>query len=126
MIKRPIHERFNRKILDGIKVTTIRGNAWPVSQDIMLYNWSGKPYRSKQRDVVVIRVRGFWTIQIQRTLDDQMIYKAGAALIPKIHETEGFDSVEEMDSWFRRLVKPGHMIEQSLMLFRVVRHVTSG
>lgn len=36
-----------------------------------------------------------------------------------LHESEGFESREEMDDWFRRLVKPGQTVTKALMRFRL-------
>jgi hypothetical protein len=34
MIKRPLAEQFHQKVLDGIKISTIRPNPWPVGVPI--------------------------------------------------------------------------------------------
>lgn len=36
----------------------------------------------------------------------------------RVDQSEGFASQEEMDAWFRPLVKPGKSVEKALMLFR--------
>lgn len=120
MIKRPLDPRFSEAVKEGRKLTTIRENPWPVGKPIMLYNWSGKPYRSKHVDVSPVKVSGFWTIRITRNDDDSMSYECGMENAKPIHETEGFDSVEAMDAWFRPLVKPGQTIEKSLMRFSLL------
>ena len=51
MTRRPLNERFANKVLAEIKHTTIRDKAWPMGKPIMLFRWSGKPYRSKQIEV---------------------------------------------------------------------------
>ena len=38
-------------------MTTIRDKPWPIGVPIMLYYWSGKPYRSKQVDIAPVIVR---------------------------------------------------------------------
>lgn len=86
----------------------------------MLYNWSGKPYRSKQVDVAPVKVSGFWTIRITRNDDDSMSYEYGMENAKAIHETEGFESADAMDEWFRPLVKPGQTVEKALMRFSLL------
>lgn len=36
MIRRPLNSRFNQKVLDQIKVTTLRDKPWPVGVPIQL------------------------------------------------------------------------------------------
>jgi hypothetical protein len=116
MIKRPLNPRFREQVLDGRKTTTIRNKPWPVGVPIMLYNWTGAPYRSKQLDVAAIVVKGFWTIRITHREDGGMLYAYGRVKTP-LHETEGFASRAEMDEWFRPLVQRGQTVEKTLMLF---------
>ena len=118
MIKRPVNSRFSEHVLADKKTTTIRDKPWPVGVPIMLYNWSGLPYRSKQIDVAAVVVKGFWTIRITHREDGGMIYAYGRMHGTPLYETEGFDSQSEMDEWFRPLVKRGQTIEKTLMLFR--------
>jgi hypothetical protein len=54
MIKRPLNSQFPEKVEDLVKITTIRNEPWPVGVPIMLYCWSGKPYRSKHKNVCPI------------------------------------------------------------------------
>jgi len=117
MIKRPLDPRFNKSVLAGKKTTTIRNKPWPVGVPVMLYNWSGAPYRSKQINVAAVVVKGFWTIRITRERDDSMSYECRKKSPPALHESEGFASQREMDEWFRPLVKVDETIEKSLMLF---------
>jgi len=120
MIKRPLNSRFTQAVLEGRKFTTIREKPWPVGKPIMLYNWSGKAYRSKQIDVAPIMVMGFWTIRIAQLEDGIMRYAYGMENDKPLWQTEGFDSVRELDGWFRPMVKPGQMIENTLMRFRLL------
>lgn len=117
MIKRPLDPRFSGKVKAGIKITTIRDKEWPVGVPIMLYNWSGKPYRSKHKDVAAVKVTGFWPMRISRSEDDEMSYSVGMENERQLFETEGFNSQEEMDEWFRPLVKPNEYIYKALMRF---------
>lgn len=118
MIKRPLNSRFREPVLRDEKTTTIRDKAWPVGVPIMLYNWSGAAYRSKQVDVCPVVVRGFWTIRITHLpYLIALRYECGKESGPELWKSEGFTSQEEMDAWFRPLVKPGQTIEKTLMLF---------
>jgi hypothetical protein len=119
VIKRPLNARFREHVLDGRKTTTIRDKAWPVGVPIMLYNWSGAPYRSKHVDVAAVIVRGFYAIDIHRTMGNVVYYTHQLIHERPIYETEGFSSLAEMDDWFRPLVKPGGMIAKRIMLFRL-------
>ena len=121
MIKRPLNEQFSNSAIEGRKTTTIRDQPWPVGVPIMLYNWSGPAYRSKHRDVTVIEVVATTAIQISH-------YKSGKVSyfyrLPysghELRKTEGFDSQEEMDEWFRHVVPVGKPMVKALMIFRVL------
>ena len=117
MIKRPLHASFRDLVLADKKTTTMRDKAWPVGVPIMLYNWSGAPYRSKQSDVAAVVVIECWTIIITHREDGGMLYAGRRVNNTPLHETEGFASRSEMDEWFRPLVKRGETVEKSLMLF---------
>lgn len=119
MIKRPLDPRFAEAVKSGAKFTTIRSKPWPVGVPIILYHWSGKPYRSKHVDVAEIRVLGYWPIRISQALGGEMAYAFGMKNEKQLHETEGFSSREEMDAWFSKLVEPSQTIYQTLMRFRV-------
>ena len=107
MIKRPLNPRFSAAVREGRKFTTIRDNPWPVGVPIMFYNWSGTAYRSQQIDVCPVIVLGFWPIQITRMKDGVMRYDFGMENSKPLHETEGFESREKLDDWFRQLVESG-------------------
>ena len=117
MLKRPINNRFREKVLSGNKTTTIRDKAWLVKTLIMLYSWEGLPYRSKQINLCPIQVLGFWPISITKTHDGFMIYGCGKEGEP-LWASEGFDSKEDMDNWFRPLVKEGETTKKYLMKFK--------
>lgn len=121
MIKRPLNSRFSSAVLEGRKITTIRENPWPVGKPIMLYNWSGAAYRSKQVDVAAVVVLGFWPIEIARLHDGSMRYAYGMENAKPLHENEGFDSREEMDAWFSAKMKPGQVVTKYLMRFRLAK-----
>lgn len=122
MIRRPINERFNAKVLAGIKIATIRENPWPVKKPIMLYNWSGAAYRSKQIDVAPVIVELTFTLVIRRNFDRAVSYEP-CGVFPDgkrpLWNCEGFASQEEMDDWFRPLIKSQSAIFRSLMRFRL-------
>lgn len=122
MIKRPLNPQFSSAVLDGRKVSTIRQTSWPVGRPIMLYNWTGKPYRSKQADVVEISVMFVTPIQITHMPSGQMIYQhstCGDEHLEHIWQAEGFESGHDMDEWFRPLVKRGQSMGLFLMRFRL-------
>ena len=122
MIKRPLNSRFREPVLRGEKTTTIRDKAWPVGVPVMLYNWAGAAYRSKQIDVAPVVVKGFWTIRICHKPDGDMLYICGREHDQPLHKTEGFASRADMDAWFRPLIKPGQTVEKTLMCFSRVTH----
>jgi hypothetical protein len=117
MLKRPLNSRFTLAVLDGRKFTTIRQKPWPVGSPIMLYNWSGAAYRSKQADVAPVIVKGVWPITIAQTENGEMRYDYGMAHGKPLWETEGFESREAMDEWFRAVVRPGQSVTRWLMRF---------
>lgn len=119
MIKRPLDPRFSQAVLTGQKFTTIRDTLWPIGTPIMLYHWSGKPYRSKQTNVAAIIVQGYWPIRITRHKDDTMSYTYGMEHPKQLHETEGFNSRAELDAWFRPMVEPDQTITKILMRIRL-------
>ena len=121
MTKRPLNPRFTEAVLAGRKVTTIRAKAWPVGVPIMLYNWSGKAYRSKQVDVAAVIVQDFTPIRIGRERD-LICYHAERGIHPGrlLWSCEGFLSQQDMDHWFRATMKPGQWVDKALMRFRLV------
>lgn len=93
----------------------------------MLYNWSGAAYRSPQIDVAPVIVRDVRVIRITHRADDGMIYAYGKPNERLLHETEGFATREELDSWFRPIIKRGQTVEKALMFFSLsntASHVT--
>lgn len=119
MIKRPLNSRFSDAVLKGGKTTTIRANPWPVGVPIMLYNWSGAAYRSKQIDVAIVTVHHTERINIHQRDGGEMVYICDPGNGIPLHASEGFESREEMDDWFSGLVKPGQTISKTLMRFRL-------
>ena len=117
MIKRPLNARFNMTVSSGRKFTTIRDNPWPVWKEVMLYNWSGAAYRSKQVDVFVVLVESENEILISNN-EDQMVFTPHEVDGIQLYVSEGFDSWEEMNDWFRKIVKPGQTVTKHLMRFK--------
>ena len=123
MIKRPLAEQFHRKVLDGIKISTIRPNPWPVGVPIQLFRWEGLPYRSKHVNGPAVIARSADPITIASDAAGISYHLAGDDLrhaITDLYVIEGFDSQEKMDDWFRRLVKPGQTIQSYQMLFSLI------
>lgn len=124
MIKRPLNPRFSAAVLEGRKVTTIREKPWPVGKPVMLYNWSGAPYRSPQADVAAVVVEDWTPIRIGRVEGELglMCYLADRGIHRGrlLWSCEGFLSEEDMDEWFRSKMKPGEWVDRALMRFRVV------
>lgn len=120
MIRRPINERFNAKVLAGIKITTIRENPWPVKKPIMLYNWSGAAYRSKQIDVAPVIVTAATSIDISLgDFTDIVEFSEIMGLGRPLWECEGFNGPIDMNDWFLPLIKPRQVITKILMRFRL-------
>lgn len=124
MIKRPLNRRFRQKVVDLVKVTTIRDKEWPVGVPIMLYHWTGAAYRSKQENFLpVVVVESEW-IHITRTVLGMGYWKFGTdEFLEGLWKTEGFESQAEMDDWFRPLVKCGDTVLKHLMRFRLAEEV---
>lgn len=118
MIKRPLNPRFRDAVLQGIKVTTIRQRPWPFNVPIMLYNWEGQPYRSKQIDVCPVIVDLTSPIEIAHGSEGRMSYILPAIEKTPLWMTEGFDSQEDMNKWFRAIVPKGTSKFQTLMKFK--------
>jgi hypothetical protein len=123
VIKRPLNARFRNPVLNGSKTSTIRNKPWPEGVRIMLYNWKGIAYRSPQIDVAPVIVREVRVIKITHRDDGGMIYAYGQPVERRLHETEGFATREEMDAWFRPLVRRGETVEKALMFFYLSQHV---
>jgi hypothetical protein len=126
VIKRPLAEQFHQKVVDGIKISTIRPNPWPLRVPIQLFRWEDKPYRSKHVNGPIVVVNCIRPMQISNdsTNKPQYCYRHGSFLdvVPKnLCTIEGFNSQEDMDTWFRRLVKPGQTIQSYQMLFSLIK-----
>lgn len=119
MIKRPLNARFSEHVKSGRKFTTIRDNPWETDRPIMLYNWSGAAYRSKQIDVASVEVLGVRPITITRTADG-MRYSVSTVEGMILWGAEGFESGADMDAWFESKMKVGQSVTKCLMRFRLL------
>ena len=119
MIKRPINPMFNIAVCAGIKFTTIRENPWPCWTPIMLYNWTGAAYRSKQINIAAIEVEEVLDITITHDIDGGLVYCRDKIDGKPIHQSEGFKDAGEMRQWFEKIVKPGEDRTFHLMRFRL-------
>lgn len=115
MIRRPLNERFADAVLEGRKITTIRDNPWPIGKPIMLFSWSGKPYRSKQVEIAPVIVERVERVWIYHNILGFVRYSHD-----KLWVTEGFKSSVDMDEWFRGVVKRGDYAVKSLMRFELL------
>lgn len=120
MIKRPLNARFSDAVCDGRKITTIRDNPWPIGVPIMLYNWEGKAYRSKQIDVCPIIVTAATSIDISLgEFSDAVVFSEIMGLVRPLWSCEGFKGPLDMNEWFLPKMKPGQTVTKSLMRFRL-------
>jgi hypothetical protein len=122
MIKRPLHERFSNAVREGRKFTTIRSKPWPCWKPIMLYNWSGAAYRSKQVDVAAIEVEEVLEIVVTHDRDGGIVFSRDKIDGIPIHKTEGFADAGQMQEWFAKAVPKGSTVELSLMRFRLANN----
>ena len=122
MRKRPLDPSFNQKVLDKIKISTIRDKAWPLNTPFMLYNWSGKPYRSKQVDVAAVEVTASNPLVVTHNKDGSITFLfQNAFRLPRpLFECEGFESKEAMDDWFRKVIPKGRRGGKYLMQFKLL------
>lgn len=119
MLKRPLKTHFREKVLKGIKTTTLRDTPWPIGKPIMLYSWSGKPYRSKQDDLVPVEVLDINQVVITHFKITEMIVYWGYT--NECWHKEGFDSQKDMDNYFKSCIKPGKNVTKYMMTFKVIR-----
>ncbi len=120
MIKRPLNPQFNAAVLEGRKFTTIREKPWPIWFPIMLYNWSGLPYRSKQIDVAAVEVEEVLELVVTHDAYGGIVFCRDHIDGIPIHQTEGFDDAGQMQDWFRKVVPVGKTVELSLMRFKLL------
>ena len=94
--------RFEDPILQGIKGSTIRGHARCKEGDVLsLRLWTGKPYRSKQRELFRVACQATARVHITEhiiLLDDVPCTPRERDAVVK---REGFGSWEAMREWFQ-------------------------
>jgi hypothetical protein len=124
MIKRPIDKSFREKVLAGKKRTTIRRKPWPLGVPIMLYSWTGEPYRSKHDNLVSVMCSSWEEITLKRDTDGSLRFHLlkNSSLEGRLFEAEGFDDHEALCEWFRSRWPQGAPDTQVLWLnfFRVI------
>lgn len=93
--------QFEQPILDGRKGTTIRKSARCKPGDILsLRVWTGKPYRSKQRELMPIACQATANVRITSdtiSLDGMVCTERERDAIAK---REGFTDWQAMKDWF--------------------------
>lgn len=118
MIRRPLDPRFNAAVLAGRKTTTIRANPWPFGP-VMLYNWTGRPYRSPQSAVAAVEVISSGMLLVVHDVAGRMRYRGGLSNAA-LWKSEGFDSRDDMDAWFRNVVPDDDERILWIMRFRLL------
>jgi hypothetical protein len=95
-------DRFGRRILDGVKVSTIRPTQrFEPGEEASLRVWKGKPYRSKQFEFALAKI-----LEVNRLIFCKPFEIAceGRFLtmreITDLARDEGFNSATEMFQWF--------------------------
>jgi len=120
MIRRPLNERFAKAVLEGRKITTIRDNPWPIGKPIMLFRWSGKPYRSKQVEIAAVVVEFIQCIDIKLDdFSDCVIFSQDMIGERPLWSCEGFNGPMDMNDWFVAKMKPNTTVTKSIMRFRL-------
>jgi len=99
--------RFARLVESGAKCQTVRPipKRMPMAGDqISLREWTGKPYRSKQRILLESVIAGVEPIKFSDTGRELLICLAGQSLSPEevnsFAERDGFKDGVEMFHWF--------------------------
>lgn len=120
MTRRPLHTRFSQAVLERRKITTIREKAWPIGKPIMLFNWSGTAYRSKQIDVAAVIVTAATPIDISLgEFSDCVTFSEIMGLGRPLWECEGFNGPLDMNDWFLPKLKPGQTLTKILHRFEL-------
>lgn len=120
MIRRSFNPRFRQPILDGIKTTTIRDACWPIGKPIMAFEWTGKPYRSKQAEIAPIIVTAATAIDISLgEFFDCVMFSEIMGLGRPLWQCEGFNGPLDMNEWFLPKMKPGQTVTKFLHRFEL-------
>lgn len=110
--------------MDDIKVTTIRDKAWPTNTPIMLYSWTGKPYRSKHLDLTPIIVESIHPIIFHLSTDGTLSYIHATEPCPwldRLWYHEGFKSEQELIDWFTPILPKENPVTKYLMKFHRIK-----
>jgi hypothetical protein len=97
--------RFEALIAEGRKLQTIRPfrrNPLKVGEELSLRVWTGKPYRSPQREIAQVVVARVRIVQIEADRVSVWIPE-GWRPIPfprEFAKSDGFGSWEELAAWF--------------------------
>jgi hypothetical protein len=120
MIRRSFNPRFRNPIWQGIKTTTIRDTAWPIGKPIMAFEWTGKPYRSKQSDIASIIVTAATPIDISLgEFSDCVTFSEIMGLGRPLWQCEGFNGPLDMNDWFLPKMKSGQTVTKILHRFEL-------
>lgn len=101
--------RFAPMVKSGAKRQTVRPipKRYPNVGDIESWReWSGKPYRSKQRELARVEIVGVYPISLtfRNGLDHVRLSPSKIGLLPQAIEdfarADGFTSAGEMFEWF--------------------------
>lgn len=118
MIVKLFKPEFEQAIVSGRKTSTIRpiprGRPPLVGQVISLRLWTGKPYRSKQREIkraIVTAVGwvfiGFNAVQVgEYDFGDRRVLRPTWLREKQEHDLavkDGFKSVDDLRNWFERV-----------------------
>lgn len=94
--------QFEQPILDGIKGSTIRATArCKEGDELSLRLWTGKPYRSKQRELFRTSCQATANVRIYNdriSLDGMVCTERERDAVVK---REGFGSWQAMRDWFQ-------------------------
>lgn len=124
MIKRPLHFQFCDAVREERKITTIRQKPWPIGVPIMLYNWAGPAYRSKQIDVAAVEVIETMPIEISRPEFGGIHFSIRRVAGRPLWSCEGFKDQDAMDSWFLAEICAGDKETRHLMRFRLIKKLS--
>lgn len=101
-------DRFSPLVESGVKRTTIRPkrkNPTKVGDELSLRQWLGKPFRGKQRILLVAKCLEVGTVDIV-CVNGPACYFNGKVMVgglwDKLARDDGFTGWEEMYCWFNQ------------------------
>lgn len=102
-----VKPRFEASILDGTKNTSIRPprkdgrpRATP-GETLSIRVWTGRPYRSKQRELCQRVVKFVFPVVVQFAGITRPDLNGAALVRNRIAKDDGFQNWREMRAWFR-------------------------